>query len=524
MIEPPKLVWGATNWLAVAAGAAVVLLALVVWGYWRTGPTRGVRTLAAALKAAAILILALILLEPLFSGTRARPGANQFVVLADNSQSMTLKDRDASRSRGEELKALAPKSAAWLAQLGRDFDLRQFAFDSQLRALESFETLSFDGKSSELGASLERLLRRYHGRPLAGVILMTDGSATDAEAVERLVSRTTGDAAKGNAPKIPAIYPVMLGKQSPPLDISLERVAVTQTNFEDAPVTMTAQMTTSGHRGQTIVAELLDEKGKSVQKQKVKVDQDGTPLAARFQVRPEQAGVSFYRVRVAAEGQFAQFDKPEKSEEATLANNSRMVAVDRGKGPYRVLYISGRPNWEFKFLNRAVEGDEQVQLIGLMRIARREPKFNFIGRAGDSANPLFKGFDPPNKEQIEQYDQPVLVRLGKYEDQELRAGFPKKAEDLYRYHAIILDDLESEFFTQDQMQLLKDFVRQRGGGLLMLGGQESFKNGKSDHTPIGELLPVYIDQVPSVPPGTKHRLALTREGWLESWIRLRPEE
>src|SRR6185503_15585945 len=225
MIEPPKLVWGATNWLAVATTLATVCLVLLLAGYWRAGATRPVRFIAGALKALGVIILALILLEPLFSGTRARPGANQFVVLADNSQSMTLKDRDASRSRGEELKALAPKSAAWLAQLGRDFDLRQFAFDSQLRSLESFETLSFDGKSSELGASLERLLRRYHGRPLAGVILMTDGSATDAEAVERLVSRTTGDAAKATAQKIPAIYPVMLGRQSPPLDISLERVA-----------------------------------------------------------------------------------------------------------------------------------------------------------------------------------------------------------------------------------------------------------------------------------------------------------
>jgi hypothetical protein len=37
-------------------------------------------------------------------------------------------------------------------------------------------------------------------------------------------------------------------------------------------------------------------------------------------------------------------------------------------------------------------------------------------------------------------------------------------------------------------------------------------------------LPVYVDEVPAVPPGSKHRLALTREGWLEPWVRLRAEE
>ena len=42
----------------------------------------------------------------------------------------------------------------------------------------------------------------------------------------------------------------------------------------------------------------------------------------------------------------------QSSTEQTLANNSRLVVVDQGGGPYRVLYVSGRPNWEFKFLQR----------------------------------------------------------------------------------------------------------------------------------------------------------------------------
>jgi hypothetical protein len=74
------------------------------------------------------------------------------------------------------------------------------------------------------------------------------------------------------------------------------------------------------------------------------------------------------------------------------------------------------------------------------------------------------------------------------------------------------------------MQLLKDLVRRRGGGLLMLGGQESFKNGKYDRTPIGELLPVYVDEVPTLPADARHSVMLTREGWLEPWVRLRGSE
>ena len=41
---------------------------------------------------------------------------------------------------------------------------------------------------------------------------------------------------------------------------------------------------------------------------------------------------------------------------------------------------------------------------------------------------------------------------------------------------------------------------------------------------IGDLLPVYVDDAPALPVDAKHRLSLTREGWLEPWIRLRPDE
>ncbi len=525
------LIWGAAHWLAAAAALAAVLLALLGWSYSRrAGTSSGVRAVAASLKALAILLLAACLLEPLFSGQRARPGANQFVILADNSQSMTLTDRGATRTRAAELKSLAPRDAAWLNRLAEDFDLRQYAFDTQLRAITGSDDIPFDGGASNLAASLDRVARRYQGRPLAGVLLFTDGNATDADALDRALARAK---ATGEEAKLPPVYPVVIGSSDVAPDINLEQVAVTQTNFEDAPVTLTAQVSgTGGAESKPVVAELLDESGKSIEKQTVRLEKEGRPLPVRFRVRPEQPGVSFYRVRVSEPGAAPPSTAPSTqpvattrpSDEATLANNERIVAVDRGQGPYRVLYVAGRPNWEYKFLNRALASDRQVQLLGLLRIAKREAKFNFIAKGSDPANPLFSGFDHPDKEGLEQYDQPVIVRLGTEDESELRGGFPKTAEDLFRYHAVILDDLESEFFTQDQMQLLKEFVRTRGGGLLMLGGQESFKNGKYDRTPIGDLLPVYADEVPVVPEDSRYRLALTREGWLEPWIRLRPEE
>ena len=112
----------------------------------------------------------------------------------------------------------------------------------------------------------------------------------------------------------------------------------------------------------------------------------------------------------------------------------------------------------------------------------------------ESTNPLFRGFEHPDEEAAEHYDQPVLVRLGTKDENELRDGFPKTAEELYQYDAVILDDIEAAFFTQDQLTLLQNFVSRRGGGLLMLGGPDSFAAGQYDRTPVGSLLPVYVER------------------------------
>src|SRR5947207_5586280 len=320
------------------------------------------------------------------------------------------------------------------------------------------------------------------------------------------------------------VYPVVMGRDDAIKDIAVQKVAVSQTAFEDAPVTVQADVLAAGYEGSSIAAQVLDRDGKRVAEQTQRAQRDGETIPFRLQLRPEKSGVSFYRLRVSAKGELDQFDKPQTSTEATLANNSRVLVVDRGRGPYRILYLAGRPNWEYKFLNRALAEDEQIQLVGLIRIAKREPKFEFIGRPGESSNPLFRGFGNQSKEEVERYDQPVLVRLNTRDATELVGGFPKTAEELYAYHAVIVDDLEAEFFTRDQMALLQKFVSERGGGFLMLGGAETFHQGKYERTPVGDMLPVYLDHLVEMKPTTNFQLSLTREGWLQPWARLRNNE
>jgi uncharacterized membrane protein len=525
-----SLVWGSPAWAWSALALAVVGVAVLVWGYWRVAAGSRLKWAAGVLKVIGIAGLALCLVEPLLSGRRAKNGANMFAVVADNSQSMTVHDHGSATSRGQSLQALLAADSNWQQRLDDEFDARRFAFDAQLRAVSDFAALQFDGQASSLKSALNSLSHRFRSLPLAGVLVFTDGNMTD-----------TADI---TWKELPPIYPVVMGNNQAPPDLSVVRISATQTNFESAPVVVRADVEASDFAGKKISAKLMDEHNRELQSQTLEVPPGDQPVAMRFEIRPEDAGVHFYRVHVnsARAG-----DSPERSE-ATLANNERQVVVDRGGGPYRVLYVCGRPNWEFKFLRRALADDDQLELVGLVRIARREPKFAFRRHAAESTNPLFSGFEHPDEEAAERYDQPVLIRLGTKDEHELRDGFPKTANELYQFDAVILDDVEAAYFTQDQLALVKNFVGRRGGGLLMLGGPDSLAAGKYDRTPIGSVLPVYCTSIaglseagnpkasnplspfdapyPFAPsrPDHEYRLSLTREGWLQPWVRTRKTE
>src|SRR2546427_12991211 len=63
------------------------------------------------------------------------------------------------------------------------------------------------------------------------------------------------------------------------------------------------------------------------------------------------------------------------------------------------------------------------------------------------------------------------------------AGLPK-------HDGIVLSSVSSLKLTRTQVAHIRDYVRDGGGGLLMVGGEESFGLGGYYRTPIEEALPV----------------------------------
>ncbi len=497
----PRILWQNMNITWLAAVVVVFVIALLWLGY-RRSPLRGWRRLAAMLcKLMALALLALCLLDPLWTRQQPKKGENEVIVLMDTSASLDTAEKAGEPTRAAQVTVAVTsgdEDAAWIKALSEDFRLRLMTFGSQTQSVPHFRALKFDGSRSDLCRTLMTL--RSGGSNLAAVVVISDGNATDVSAWKA--------EAKG-AP----IFTVLAGKNAPTPDLALLDATVATSPFEDAPITITSRVVAHGLNGKQATLSALDEQGKAIVTEKVTFNGD-SPQTVRLRIPVAKPGVSFHKLELKTEG----------VKEATLANNTRLLEADRGSGPYRVLYVAGRPNWEYKFLRRAIAGDDDIQMPSLVRIAKREPKFEWRGHAGESANPLFRGFGAKEGEESQRYDQPVLIRLGTRDGKELSDGFPKSAEDLFsEYRAIIIDDLEASFFTQEQMHLIERFVSERGGALLMLGGQECFQAGGYDHTPIGRMLPVYMDRTTNAGPMLDARFNLTREGWLESWMRLRTD-
>ncbi len=481
------------------------------------------KALAVGLRLVGIALLLFCLLEPMGSLQRPKSQANVFAVLMDNSQSMGILMQEATKSGRLDLEPSLGDEAAWQRKLADDFRLRRYIFDAALEPVDTFVGRNPIGNESALFQSLKSLGDRYQGQPLAGVLLFSDGNATDRKPDEDL--STLGF----------PIYPVRIGTSINQRDVSIQSTTTRQSDFETSPVTVHASVTHKGFQGEAVAVDLLDGTNKRLQTQSIKLKSDGEPVPVEFRFRPEKSGVQGFQVvvrRESATNALIETETTDKNAEVTLGNNRRFQVVDRGRGPYRILYLAGRPNWEFKFLKRALDEDVEIRLTSLIRIARKEPKFSFRDSKVDTSNPLFSGFEDILDEEKAKFDEPVFARIGLTEAGQLQKGFPKDAEELFEYSAVILDDLEHEFLTQDQQSLLRQFVAIRGGGLLVLGGQESMRGRGFSDSVLSQLLPIYCDDnaASSVEnafdgePQTFVRYQLSREGWLQPFLRLADNE
>lgn len=491
-------VWGGS--LGPVGAAAVVVVAGFAAGVyvWRLGSQVAPRSraLLAGLRAAAVMLVLFLLFDPALTGQRIDPGEQAVAIVFDDSRSMAIAAGD-GLSRGQRvLDAYAAAGPGIEARLARQFRILHYRGGAGAQRLDAPSSLEFDQPVSRLTAAVEGAARdAAAGTDVAAVVLFSDGVEQPGPPLSTAALEATG---------IP-VYTIGVDSDQTWRDLELESLAVKRSHFDKSPVAATLRVAAHGLAGETAVAEVL-ENGAPVVSERLSIENGETVREVRLEFVPARRDWIAYEARVRlAEADTGAPADAQSGSDRVAQNNARTFLVDNRERAFRILYLSGAPTWENKFFRRALEPDRDLEVTSLIRISRAEKTFEFRGRSSSLTNPLFEGFDETAMDQP-RYDEAVFLRLGPG-GSELTTGYPSEPETLYAYDLVIWGDIEHNFFSTAQLELTRNFVAQRGGTLLLLGGPRSFAEGGFRNTVIDSMLPVVLR---AAEPNTRAQAATQR--------------
>jgi len=426
---------------APVAGAVViaaVAIAFVSYRILRTRVQWRERAALAALRLAALAIVLFCLFRPVLVVKAAVSQQNVVGILIDDSRSMQLTDENGSRADLIR-KTFANPDSPVMKALSDRFLIRTFRFSSATSRLGTAGDLTFNGTQTRIANAIESARQELAGLPVSGLVLVTDGAdTTDATVTDALLT--------SKAEALP-VFTVGVGQETLSKDIQVGRVSTPRTALKGTSLLVDAVLTQTGYAGQTVTLDVEDG-GRIVGSQPVKLPADGDPISVRVRFTATEAGPRVFRLKVS----------PQPGEVVTQ-NNQRDVQIDVRDRRERILYYEGEPRFELKFARLAIKDDPNLELVTLVRTAENK-HFRF-----DIKSP-----------------------------EELVAGFPKTREELFEYRGIVLGSVEASAFTADQLRMIAEFVDVRGGGLLVLGGGRSFGEGGYAGTAIADVLPVTIQK------------------------------
>lgn len=473
---------GIPPWLAVLLLALIAFVTVrFLWPRLAAAP-KPQRIALVALRTSALVLILFLAMYPQFVGLRYDPSRNFLLMLFDDSRSMTIPDRD-QEERGERvLQALEDNRANFENLLQQRYRLARYSFGPTVRRLRGLEGLTFNQDETDVSGAIEDALRDFQGINVSGVVLFSDG--IDQPRENRAVMPVTNG--------VPVIT-VGTGGGNTWRDLEAREITTTRSAGDGRPVTVGLSFSAVGLSGRGVIAEILD-RNRVIAKRNITLESDDEFHEVKLEFKPDREDWIEYSARVRLEDIFGgePGDDPNDARENITRNNSLRFLVDNRPVSYNVLYFSGRPNWQNKFVQAALKQDEEIDLTSVLRISAAERKFVYRGKKASLVNPLFEGFYDDVEDQP-RYDESVFLRFGgRAED--AGEGFPETAEDLYRYDLLVLGDIEAGFFSQGQLELVRDFIRKRGGTLLCLGGPNSFSEGRYGDTLIAGLLPVVLSK------------------------------
>lgn len=387
-----------------------------------------------ALRCLTFVILLFILMQPVLNISTVLPQESYFAVVVDNSESMQIQD-DGVESRADRLMAEL-ESTQFFARLAEKFRVRVYRYDQEAERIDDLDRVTFAGNRTRTESAMNMLYQELGTVPLSGIAVISDG-------VDNASKQWTESVSRVESRGIP-IYTVGVGEEAIDRDVELIQVITPRESLNDATAVADVSFRGQGLAGRRATIQIR-ENGVLLKSEQVTLPRDGEIGESSIDLPITNEGARVFEFTI------------EAPDDRIPQNNTLQTLVEVSDEAPKVLYVDGEPRWDYKFVNRAVEDDGNIQLVTLLRTS-------------------------PNK----------FFRQGIESEEVLADGFPTTREELFEYKGLILGSIEATFFTQEQQEMIVDFVSERGGGFMMLGGRNSFSDGRYQNTPIADILPVRL--------------------------------
>jgi len=485
---------------------AVLLVGLFVATIWAYRSTRGrtrrpFRGVLIFFRTVVLCLLAFCLLKPFLTIYQTSPDDSYLLVMVDQSKSMQITDstEDATRlHRANEL--LFSEAEGLLEKLNAKFKVRFFGFDTTAKRLPSEPLNAAHGESTDIPQAVNEALDDLQGVPLSGAVLLTDGADRSGADIAKLAMQI-------RERKLP-IHTVGIGAEAGNPDLELVKVDIPTTAEEDFPVEMWLTLKRKGFQGKKVNVQLISD-GRILKTESVDMDKESAWMR-QLRVTDDASDTKTERVllrfipREAGTQRFEVHTELGETEAVPQNNTKTFLLKVAPTKRVKILFVDGRPRSEFGFIKRALKNDPNIQLTDRFLTSATTDR-QFYGGTRSEASHDFR-FYPDNK------------------------------ETLFDFDAIILGNVDASEFTGTQLENTVEFVRTRGGGLLMLGGSSSLGNHELSaayiNTPIAQCLPVELElgspPAPLAPrrrgsqsaENTGYKLQLTPDGKVETLMAL----
>ncbi len=440
VFDTPLPLWA---WLLIVSAA----LTIAWWSYRRLSgtsntSTRSMRGVLVALRTCSLLLVTALLTGPSIRFARERVEHDRVVVLVDRSRSLSIADAPGGITRDAQASAILSAAESTLREISRaaaDTDAARTSEDNTRTSPErAFKELSFmgfaesgyaltaapgsllpelgpaHGERTDLDSAIRQALAHNAGRPLSGIVLLSDGrslvpvSAETMRALER-------DAV--------AVFPIALGSRERVGDAAIISATIPARAFVRDRVPVEVRVDRGALQGEIAVRLVDAASGSEIARRVLNATSTDGEETVMLDATADAAGSRAWRVELVTERR-----------DLVRENDTRDLAVEFVDRPVRVLYIEGSSRWEYRYFKNLLLREKDVDSSIMLLSADRD-----FAQEGNMA----------------------ISRL------------PRTKEEFSKYDLFVIGDVPSGFFSPEQLTILRSEVSERGAGLMWIGGERS---------------------------------------------------